>query len=384
MARGRTNSSAYRGRGPSSQTPAAGGTARPARGRAPRPTANAYYALVVPGLEALAAEELTTLGARVTGTLSRFDRRESLLLFETAGVRRTLQSRLAEDIFRVVIDTPTPHARNTPAALARKLEKPVLDAALLEHHALAAKRGGRSYRVVVRVAGRQPFRREDVESAVVRALGVLLPHWVPTREAASVELWAHVIGGRTIAGVRLTPDDFAQRRYKRAHLPASLKPTVARALVLWSGPRPDDVVLDPMAGAGTILRERADAVPARLIAGGDVHRAAIEAARMNAGRQPRLALWDATRLPVRSESIDAMITNPPYGRQHEAASGLERLSRGLLREAARVLRPGGRLVVLTGEPVILARAIPKQIRVLEKQRLLLRGLPVTAFVAVKR
>ena len=105
---------------------------------------------------------------------------------------------------------------------------------------------------------------------------------------------------------------------------------------------------------------------------------------MNAGRQPRLALWDATRLPVRSESIDAMITNPPYGRQHEAASGLERLSRGLLREAARVLRPGGRLVVLTGEPVILARAIPKQIRVLEKQRLLLRGLPVTAFVAVKR
>jgi 23S rRNA G2445 N2-methylase RlmL len=360
------------------------GRARPVRGRARRPATDAYYALVVPGVEALAADELASLGARLTDTLSRFDRRESLLLFETADIRRALRSRLAEDIFRVVLDTPTPHARNAPAAIARRLEKPALDAALIEHHALAPKRGGRSYRAVVRVAGRQSFRREDLESAVVRALGAMLPHWVRAREAASVEVWAHVIGERTIAGVRLTPDEFGQRRYKRAHLPASLKPTVARALVLWSGPRPDDVVLDPMAGAGTILRERADAVPARLIAGGDVDPAAIDAARANAGRQPHLALWDALRLPVRSESIDAVITNPPDGRRHEAVDGLDRLSRGIMRETARVLGRGGRLVILTGEPAILARAITKQIHVLEKHRLLLRGLPVTAFVAVKR
>ncbi|HEX5479843.1 MAG TPA: methyltransferase [Dehalococcoidia bacterium] len=338
----------------------------------------------MPGLEALAAEELTSLGARLTATLSRFDRRESLLLFQSADIRRVLHGRLAEDIFRVVLDTPTPHARNVPAAIARLLEKRALNTALFEHNALAPKRGGRSYRTVVRVAGRQPFRREDLEAAVVRALGALLPHWVRTRETASVEVWAHVISERTIAGVRLTPDEFAQRRYKRAHLPASLKPTVARALALWSGPRADDVVLDPMAGAGTILRERADAGPAKLIAGGDVDRVAIDAAQTNAGSHPHLALWDATRLPIRGESIDAMITNPPYGRQHEAVRGLDRLYRALLREAARALRPGGRLVVLTGEPAILMGAIPKQIRVLERHRLLLRGLPVTAFVAVKR
>jgi 23S rRNA G2445 N2-methylase RlmL len=188
----------------------------------------------VPGLEALAAEELASYGARVTETLSRFDRRESVVIFESTDIRRALRSRLPEDIFRVVLDTATPRARNVPAAIARGLEKRAVDAALLEHHALTPRRGGRSYRTVVRVAGRQAFRREALDTAVVRAVGVLLPHWVATRQSASVEVWVHVIGARTIAGIRLTPDEFAQRRYKRAHLPASLKPTVARALVLWS------------------------------------------------------------------------------------------------------------------------------------------------------
>ena len=158
---------------------------------------------------------------------------------------------------------------------------------------------------------------------------------------------------------------------------------MARALVLLSEPRPDDVVLDPMCGAGTILRERTDAGGARMVLGGDVDAGAVAAARVNAGRKPSLARWDATRLPLRDRCVDVVITNPPYGRQHEALAGIDRLYARAMREAARVLRPDGRCVVLTGEPDVLLRALPPPLRVRSKRRLLLRGLPVTAFVMVR-
>ncbi len=54
-----------------------------------------------------------------------------------------------------------------------------------------------------------------------------------------------------------------------------------------------------------------------------------------------------------------------------------------MREAARVLRPDGRCVVLTGEPELLVRALPPPLRVASKRRILLRGLAVTAFVMVR-
>lgn len=339
----------------------------------------------MPGLETLAARELTAAGATAGGTLAGFDRRDSIVLFRTADLGPVLRCGLLEDAFLTLADVPTPRARNVPAALGRVLTREALDAALLDHHALLAKRRGRSYRVIVRVAGRHPFRREQVEAAVGRALAALLPHWVQAREsAAAVEVWVHVAGGRTVVGLRVSNDELAQRRYKRAHLPASLKPTVARALALWSEPRPSDIVLDPLAGAGTVLRERAEAGRAALIAGGDIDPAAVAAARTNAGRQAALALWDATRLPVLSGRVDALITNPPYGRQHEPPDGIERLYRGLLREAARVLRPGGRCVVLTGEPAILGRVVPAALRVRSRHRLLVRGLAATAFIMERR
>ena len=96
-----------------------------------------------------------------------------------------------------------------------------------------------------------------------------------------------------------------------------------------------------------------------------------------------MSLWDATRLPLRSGIADVVITNPPYGRQHEASPGLARLYRDLMYQVMRVLAPGGRCVILTGEPAALLEALPRPMKVREKRRLLLRGLPVTAFVIVR-
>lgn len=337
----------------------------------------------MPGLEEIASAELERAGASVTGSLSRIDKRDGIVLFQTADLKRVLRCGTIEDVFQRLLDTATPTVSAGPKMLAAQLDRTVFEAAAVSHHAVRPKQYGRSYKVVSRMAGRHPFEREGVEYAFGRAVGAMLPRWSGTEGPAAMEVWAHVVGDRTIAGLRLSGDEMAQRTYKHSHLPASLKPTVARALVMLAEPRDSDIVVDPMCGAGTVLRERAEAGRAKLILGGDHARDALAAARANTGKHTALARWDTMRLPLRDASVDAVITNPPYGRQHEAIPGIERLYSRSLREAARVLRPGGRCVVLTGEPGILTRSMPPSLLVRKKRRLLLRGLAVVAFVLVR-
>ena len=309
------------------------------------------------------------------------DRRNDLLLVETDAPPALLRAAIVEDVFALIADRTfdsPPHVRDIAALLAR----PAFERALALHHAMRPKRRSRSYKVVARVRGRQRFRRDEVHDVCERALAALLPHWVP-REDATLALWAHAIGNRALVGVRLSDDTVAGRRYKRAHLPASLKPTIARALVLLVGTDAGDVVVDLMCGAGTLLRERADAGPARLVLGGDIDAEVIAAARTNVTRSAQLARWDAKRLPLRPASVDALITNPPYGRQHPAAS-LRRLYREMAREYARVLRPGGRCVVLASEPAVLREALPQQLATRRRLALVMRGLDVTAVVLSRR
>jgi precorrin-6B methylase 2 len=337
----------------------------------------------VPGLEDIAAAELRAAGASTHGSITNIDKRDGIVLFSAKSLAPIMRCGTVEDVFRIVVDAPTGGGRGAPKRLARLLERTALERAMAAHHALRPGKRGRSYRVNVRVAGQQPFRRSEVEAAFSSMLGNMLAKWVPAREKAALELWVHVASERTIAGIRLSDDALAGRRYKRAHLPASLKPTVARALVVLAAPQEGDVIVDPMCGAGTILREAAEQARSLRLIGGDTDPAALEAARLNTGKAASLAVWDALNIPLRTGVADIVITNPPYGRQHEAANGIEKLYRGLAREVASLLAPSGRCVILTGEPQILVEALPKHLRVRSQRRVLLRGLPVTAFVIVR-
>jgi tRNA G10 N-methylase Trm11 len=154
-------------------------------------------------------------------------------------------------------------------------------------------------------------------------------------------------------------------------------------MVVMASPQPADVIVDPMCGAGTTLREAAEHLRNLMVVGGDADIEALAAARLNSGSAASLALWDACHLPLRTGVADIVITNPPYGRQHEALPGLKRLYRDLTSEVARVLAPSGRCVLLTGEPQALLEALPKHLRVRSRRRILLRGLAVTAFAIVR-
>lgn len=66
--------------------------------------------------------------------------------------------------------------------------------------------------------------------------------------------------------------------------------------------------------------------------------------------------WDCTHLPLPRDSVDLIITDPPYSEIHLYAA--------LAREAARVLQPGGFLLVWLGTP-----NLPKIIHELESSGL---------------
>jgi 23S rRNA G2445 N2-methylase RlmL len=153
------------------------------------------------------------------------------------------------------------------------------------------------------------------------------------------------------------------RLYKLEHLPASLRPTVAAAMVRLADFKPRQVVLDPMCGAGTILAEvleRARAENMRLAAvwGGDREVSALRAAGPNLRRLGNvlLACWDARSLPLPDRSVDRILCNPPFGKQMGQPGEIGPLYRRLLRECDRIWRPRGRAVLLVSDQAALRDA----------------------------
>ena len=67
--------------------------------------------------------------------------------------------------------------------------------------------------------------------------------------------------------------------------------------------------------------------------------------------------WDARKLPLQDKSVDAIVTDPPWG-EHEAIDA-PRFYDGFIGEAARVLRPGGSFVFLTSTQSEACRSLSR-------------------------
>jgi 23S rRNA G2445 N2-methylase RlmL len=233
------------------------------------------------------------------------------------------------------------------------------------HHAIRPKPKGKpTYRLVTQMVGEHGYRRADAAKALARGLAGKLPaSWKPAEENASVEVWLTIHGAQAVCGLRLSDKTMRHRTYKHEHLPASLRPTVAAAMVRLADLRPGQILLDPMCGAGTLLAECVE-LHRRTVQtwGGDLEWPAVRAAAANLARMGplRLARWDAGRLPLLDQSVDRIACNPPFGKQLSRPDQIGPLYRRLLHEADRVLRPAGQAVLLVSDLLALkdaARAV---------------------------
>lgn len=323
----------------------------------------ACYAMVQPGLEEVAAEEIERdLGGEVRKT------GRGIVVFRVDAIDdRLLRLRTAEDVFLLVwgTDQLTYRAADLDQITRWTARGPDWATLLRLHHAVRPRPAGKpTYHLVAQMEGHHAYQRRDARKALARGLVGHFPEsWRPVEENASVEVWLTIHDATAVCGLRLSDAIMRHRSYKLEHRPASLRPSVAAAMVRLAAVRPGQVVLDPMCGAGTLLAEQAlyneRFRVAMDVRGGDLDFAAVRAAAINLRRlgAPHLCRWDATRLPFAPATIDHVISNPPFGKQLSSPEEIGPLYRAMVREYDRVLRPGGQAVLLVSDSAALRAAI---------------------------
>jgi 23S rRNA G2445 N2-methylase RlmL len=242
------------------------------------------------------------------------------------------------------------------------------DRLLQIHHQVRPKpRRKPTYRLVTQMTGHHGYRRADARKALVRGLAGKLPaSWRHVEENAAIEIWLTIYEATAVCGIRLSDRSMRHRTYKLEHQPASLRPTIAAAMVRLANIGPGQVIIDPMCGAGTILAEvfeytRTHGIRTSTVLGGDIEPSAVRAAGANLRRLGKAALtrWDAAHVPLEKESVDRIICNPPFGKQLSREEEIGPLYRCLVSEFNRVLRNGGRTVLLVSDLAALKDATTK-------------------------
>ncbi|MFL5241796.1 MAG: methyltransferase [Gemmataceae bacterium] len=328
----------------------------------PAPESPPCYAQMIPGLEPVAADEIARdLGGRVKRTAP------GLVVFRAEIDKSLLQLRTVEDVFLFAwgTDKLTHRAEDLDRIRRWTAHEVTWDQLLRIHHAVRPKPKGKpTYHLVSQMNGKHVYRRVDALKAMARGMEGKLPaSWRHAEENASVEVWLTINGSTAVCGLRLSDRTMRHRTYKLEHVPASLRPTVAAAMVRLADIKPGNRIADPMCGAGTILAEclgwaRHANVSGLTVLGGDQDRSAVRKSITNLSRlgAPEIKEWNALHLPLEGNSLDRIVSNPPFGKQLSRPEEIGPLYDKMVAEYDRVLKPQGRAVLLVSELGLLKAA----------------------------
>ena len=331
-----------------------------------------YYAQTMPGFEEIAWLEIRDRFPEASfGEYLYAKEQNGILVFDYAGkVDSLLELRTTEDVFLQAINkTRMSRVKGDLSQINHLVSKgESFGQAMNNLMRWRQFSGPPTYRVISRKYGQHQYRRKDLESAVFYGLQSRYPRWRPVTDGGQVEIWANLLGSHLLIGLRLSNRSMRHRYKKKVELPASLRPSMAAAMVHLTAAQPGDVFLDPMCGSGTILLERMHASPYKKILGGDIDERRVEAARQNLPKRRKgrkegqisIRQWDARNLPLENGSVDKVATNLPFGKQIASRQDLEALYSGLFTELARVVVPGGRIVLLSSEYDLIKQLMRQQ------------------------
>jgi len=154
--------------------------------------------------------------------------------------------------------------------------------------------------------------------------------------------------GLKIAEIERKSFEDRKVQYRPFFSPISLHPKLARALVNLSSVKEGETVFDPFCGTGGILIEAG--LMGVKIMGSDIDETMVEGCKDNLKSyklEGKVFEADVSDISDIVESVDAIITDPPYGRS--ASTGGEtimELYRRSFQSFKKVLKKGGRLAII--------------------------------------
>lgn len=178
--------------------------------------------------------------------------------------------------------------------------------------------------------------------------------------------------------------------YDKLLNPGELHPELAFMMCWLSGPKHTDVVLDPFCGYGSIPAQRCRRFPLEKFYAFDSDETVLKRAGQKLGKREHLVLeaHDVLTLDrvLPPDSVDAVITDPPWGLYRDVGMELEEFYRRTAVQLERLLKPGGRLVLLTAKKEEFLQAAQAADTLFPRQRydILVSGKKTGLFVYEKR
>lgn len=309
-----------------------------------------YELEALEGLLPLAVRELTELGfgPLTTSSATSADFRSSLPLARVFGQLAGLKLAVAVHLL-LDFDVPRPKALLGDQHLRR------LVTSLKNVHRLGGHDG---FRISAAGADSAVFQRLSQE--ISRQTG--LKH---DPEGGELLLRVRRQKNAWQVLIRLTDRPLSAREWRVCNREGGLNASIASAMnrLLVAGRDPAGSYLNAFCGSGTLLAEWLGEHRSASAAGFDLEPAAVDCARQNLSwAAPRVELFegDASRLNLPGASQDFITADPPWGDDVGSHAGNAELYPAFLQEALRLLKPGGRLALLSHELKLTRRLLKDQ------------------------
>ena len=349
-----------------------------------------YFARVTAGTEALAWFEIESLLP-----VKRLRQSPRTLEFEyPEAPQRLLILRSLDDIY-VHLGTlfGLDHTQPSLNVLVNKAKTLDISQAVGICRKVRSVPAAPSYAITASLESPCNYSRFEVADALRRGLdGIVGWRFIDHRDnkaVADLDVRVLIDGNRATLGLRLGVQPLHRRDYKLASVPGSLKPPVAYCMLLLANPRHNELLLDPMCGAGTIMLESEGAWSPRLVMGADISPEIIAQSRVNfqqARNDAVLIVANALHLPLPDRSFDRVACNLPWGRQVAIGIDVNAFHTQLTAELLRVIRPAGRAVLLTDQVDPLVQGLSKQpgLHIALTQQISLFGSHPTIFMLTRQ
>ena len=164
--------------------------------------------------------------------------------------------------------------------------------------------------------------------------------------------------------IRLTPMPLSARAWRVCNRPDALNATIAHAMTALPGHGRGERFVNLGCGSGTLSIERAVMGGAGHIVGVDADVGALACARENTEAagvlgEVEILRGDMRQAPLRDASFDTAASDLPFGMIGNTGDGLDVLYDAALREAGRLVRPGGAFVAYTARRRLFEAALAR-------------------------